>query len=448
MMLAERLRMVSTDGARFGPWLLIGIGALLFAPLPTPVQLILVIGACVIAAVAGPAATLALVFAALPLWMLEIRIGTAQFGPLELALLLCLGSVAVTLCLDVFASRSIRPVAQWIPPADVTWLAISLLALGSLSLIWVADPGLRPDSVRALRRVIFEPLLVLPALAWLMPRDRVRNLLPWLGLPAVAVAGLALLQMATGHSTVEIGGIGRPTGPFTHPNNLSFYLERAIWFVPLAMSPIGRLDRRWTRIAVTIVLLGCLATLSRGASLALVAGAVIYFHAEARKHWQRLLTLSISLIVIAVGIRYLAVTGSSISTRTEIWRSAIAMLRDHPWTGVGLDQFLGQYGRRYVSQAGWPERYTSHPHNILLDFWLSLGIGGVIWLWALLERFWTRTRLLFDHQSGEIQRAALAMIVAGLAHGLLDNSFFLPDLATWTWIGLMLATPQFTRSEP
>ena len=52
------------------------------------------------------------------------------------------------------------------------------------------------------------------------------------------------------------------------------------------------------------------------------------------------------------------------------------MIRDHPWTGVGLDQFLGQYSRRYVRIEGWPEHYTSHPHDIVLDFWLSLGIPG------------------------------------------------------------------------
>jgi hypothetical protein len=28
------------------------------------------------------------------------------------------------------------------------------------------------------------------------------------------------------------------------------------------------------------------------------------------------------------------------------------------------------------------------------------------------------------------------MLIGGLAHGLVDNSFFLPDLAAMTWLGV------------
>lgn len=117
------------------------------------------------------------------------------------------------------------------------------------------------------------------------------------------------------------------------------------------------------------------------------------------------------------------------------------MLREHPVGGIGLDQFFSQYGRRYVEPAGWPERYTSHPHNILLDFWLRLGLPGVILLWALLEAIVRRVRRAISSPGRTFQRSAVAMLVAGLVHGLIDNSFFLADLACFTWIGLSLGTP-------
>ncbi|MER3437068.1 MAG: hypothetical protein C4346_05405, partial [Chloroflexota bacterium] len=49
-----------------------------------------------------------------------------------------------------------------------------------------------------------------------------------------------------------------------------------------------------------------------------------------------------------------------------------------------LDQFLYQYRPRYIEPAGWAERYTSHPHNLVLDFWLRLGLGGLLTLVAML----------------------------------------------------------------
>jgi hypothetical protein len=45
-----------------------------------------------------------------------------------------------------------------------------------------------------------------------------------------------------------------------------------------------------------------------------------------------------------------------------------------------------------------------------------------------------------NRSAWSIERVSVAMIAAGLAHGLIDNSFFLPYLATFTWIGLGLST--------
>jgi len=115
------------------------------------------------------------------------------------------------------------------------------------------------------------------------------------------------------------------------------------------------------------------------------------------------------------------------------------MIRDRPITGVGLDQFLNQYERRYVKPAGWPERYTSHPHNLVLDFWLRLGLAGLGWLAATIAlavrcalRVWRQS------EGRQLQTAALAVLITGAVHGLVDNGFFLPDLAVVTWLTVAL----------
>jgi O-antigen ligase len=119
--------------------------------------------------------------------------------------------------------------------------------------------------------------------------------------------------------------------------------------------------------------------------------------------------------------------------RLRLWQSAWAMLRDHPWLGVGLDNFLYQYRTRYILPDAWQEPNLSHPHNILLDFGTRLGLGGIaILLWMQLA-FWRIAARLYRRLAVGEGRALvlglMASMVATLAHGLVDHSFFLVDLA-------------------
>jgi O-antigen ligase len=289
--------------------------------------------------------------------------------------------------------------------------------------------------------VIIEPIFVIPAMATVLRGREARRIAIWIVIPALAVSVLALVQLALQRSTVDIGGISRPIGTFTHPNNLSFYLERVVWFSLLVVLPLARRYGRWPWLMAGLIVLATLATLSRGAALALAAGCVVMFWELVRSRWRVFLGVAVAGAAVVFASRYVAETGDSIDTRTTIWRAAVDMVRDHPVTGVGLDQFLGQYGRRYVRPAGWPERYTSHPHNVLLDFWLSLGLAGVAVLWLWLEIAWRRAMASLRVPYWSAERAGAAMIVAGLAHGVIDNSFFLPYLATMTWIGLSISAP-------
>jgi putative inorganic carbon (hco3(-)) transporter len=123
--------------------------------------------------------------------------------------------------------------------------------------------------------------------------------------------------------------------------------------------------------------------------------------------------------------------------RIDLWKSALAMLRDHPVFGVGLDQFLNQYQGVYIAPTNQRERWLSHPHNIVLDWWLSLGIMGVLlagWIGVRAVRGALALTRRTDVRVGALARAALAGLVAVLAHGLIDNSYFLQDLALTVWL--------------
>jgi len=418
--------------------------AILVSPLaldiPDPAKLALLGLAFGLTVLAGPIAAMMLVCLSLAVSSSMLVVGSTEWSPLELALVACGASVGFAATLEVMRSRSLRPIARWIGPRDLTFLAGALLVLAVATMTWIADPDLRSDSLRALRRVIIEPLFVIPALTEVRRRSAAFRLVPWLAVPAMGVSILAFVQLALGRSTLDIGGIERPIGTFTHPNNLSFYLERTVLFAPLLALPFARRYGRVAWLPPAVVVAATLATISRGAAIALGVGAAILLWEVLRARWRIYAGLAAIGLLLVFASRYFAESGDSVDARRTIWESAIDMIRDRPLTGIGLDQFLGQYGRRYVRPEGWPERSTSHPHNVVLDFWLSLGIGGLAVLWLLLELCWRRFRASMNRSAWSVERVSVAMIAAGLAHGLIDNSFFLPYLATFTLIGLGLST--------
>lgn len=117
------------------------------------------------------------------------------------------------------------------------------------------------------------------------------------------------------------------------------------------------------------------------------------------------------------------------------------MIRDYPAFGVGLDQFLYQYAPRYIHPAAWEEKFTSHPHNLFLDFWVRLGIMGLAWIgWTLLAvgaRVADGLRVATGATRRLLVAAGLACCAA-VVHGLVDNFYFLIDLAFIWWFLLAL----------
>ena len=131
------------------------------------------------------------------------------------------------------------------------------------------------------------------------------------------------------------------------------------------------------------------------------------------------------------------------------------MIRDHPFFGVGLDNFLYAYRGRYIMDAAWQEPNLNHPHNMILDFATRLGLLGLVgggWmiiaLVLTLRRVLKKVPVIWLPIAAGIAGALAAMLV----HGLVDHSFFLVDLAfafylllgTAVWLDNLPLVPKIT----
>jgi O-antigen ligase len=112
------------------------------------------------------------------------------------------------------------------------------------------------------------------------------------------------------------------------------------------------------------------------------------------------------------------------------------MLRDHPLLGVGLDNFAYLYGQSYLRAGAVAEPNLSHPHNWVLNVWLELGLLGLIAFVWLVVRFWTTA----SSSKGWLAAGAMGAMADMLVHGLIDNSYFLVDLAFIFWLIFALSS--------
>jgi O-antigen ligase len=244
--------------------------------------------------------------------------------------------------------------------------------------------------------------------------------------------------------------------------------------------------RRWCAVVALLCLGGIAVSFSRGALLgagaALLVLALRAVLSPSQRHGEpsgasdaigllrplriggqarravRLALLAVGVVGLTAGLTLALrgdVTAGSTPVRLLLWREALGYIRLHP-LGIGLDQFLYYHdpnsGRSLIDPAllGTSEVYAAHPHNLLLDLWLRVGpLGLVAFGWAL-ARFTRRGLVAWraGGTDGALALGALAAMAAALVHGLVDQFYFVPDLALAFWLLVGLADGVWAARRP
>jgi putative inorganic carbon (hco3(-)) transporter len=414
---------------------------LAYALLPHPALALGAAAAFAALAYSQPALGLAAVLATLPTYYFPRDFGGLAVSLPESALLLTAGACAIR----SLVRRDLAPRGTPFDP----WVALLLLA----ALLSLLPTEYLKLSLRSLRTLFLEPVLFYYLAAALCPSLAAMRPLAagFLG-GATCGAALAVAQVVANVNTVQVEGVRRALGLYPSPNQLALYLGYALPFATAfaLWLPTGRF---WFAALAGLLGLALALTFSVGGWLG--AGASLVVLAALLGRRALAITAAAGVAVGAAGLLVAArlgieriMSGQTAAFRRQIWTSALAMLHDHPLLGIGLDNFLYRYQLRYILPEAWAEPNISHPHNWLLQFWLELGILGVIaWLALLLRFTWVALRALRAAPTG-LDRAFLAAALASLAgllvHGALDNSYFLVDLAILFWWQLAIiaaATP-------
>ncbi|OGW71623.1 MAG: hypothetical protein A2047_00370 [Omnitrophica bacterium GWA2_41_15] len=229
----------------------------------------------------------------------------------------------------------------------------------------------------------------------------------------------------------------RAIGTFPSPNILGGYLLMA-FFLSLAILKNQVSHKRWF-FAPPLIIIALMLTKSLGVWISFIAIFIILFFIpyNALKKHKVLLIISFACIAITMPFiilgRWDRITDlgnhhNSITMRFNYWKTAMAIIKDHPFIGIGPGNFQQMFLNYY--ELGWGTG-TKYAHNIFLQLWLETGILGFISIFYLIIAFITKNAL----KSSYVFLAALIFFL----HNLIDIIYFIPEagLIWWAIMGLV-----------
>ncbi|MDO8677365.1 MAG: O-antigen ligase family protein, partial [Acidobacteriota bacterium] len=265
----------------------------------------------------------------------------------------------------------------------------------------------------------------------------------------VLAASYALVQFA-GWDPITWPG-QRPASTIGNPVVLAAVLGLALPFALVFLLLARRAGEQvaWA-VALAILLAGSISTLSRGplaasaAALLLVLSGVAWEQRQRISRWAVLGVVVILTIALAAGYRQVvqsrerltgapaAETDRTLLDRFNTYAAAIQMVRDHPVTGVGLENFSVVYPRYRSAESErlTPDVLPTMVHNGYLHAAATTGIPGLLAYLALiaavlivLVRGWLAT-----HERRE--RWLILAFIAAVA------GYLIQDLSGWLEISL------------
>jgi putative inorganic carbon (hco3(-)) transporter len=354
------------------------------------------------------------------------------------------GAIAATI-VSIAASQILlgaaflATVAGWrsklrVPPI---WLPLILFIAGTLvSLVVSPDAAAGLSQVRKLYVFL---IVVVAATALRSRRDVVRTFL----LCGVAGALSALWSFVEFWQRWQAArSLGRQFYTYYIGDRTSGFMSHWMTFggqmsiVALLLSAVllwapPRRRSLWS-MAVAVVIIALVLSFTRGMWLAFIAGG-LYLVAR----WRPKLLLVVPVLLVAgyfaapeaVRQRVRSVyqpQGETDSNyhRVVTWRTGLAMVRAHPWFGVG-PEIVGRDFRRYLPVVGppLPEGWYGHLHNIYLQYAAERGIPVLLvflWLVGKALRDWLRAARRPAGENAAVLHGCIAALIAVLVGGIFE----------------------------
>ncbi len=282
----------------------------------------------------------------------------------------------------------------------------------------------------------------------------------------VAVSQFVALGQAVASHTLNLNtNPPVPTWLWTNNNFGGIFLDPLV-ALALGLALFGGVRYRRLHWAM-LILLGAadVLTLSRGSWFALVLITLVAAAIHPRRRVLLIAWVVVAVLALLVPpIRHRVENelnpnnpANSLVTRVHLWHATVDLIGAHPFTGSGLANYQQEIGPYRAQLHDVIHQTHVYPDQLELDFWVELGIMGLIFLLGFLVEL---VRYLAPAvRAGPLSHpwaAALSLAWVGIfAHGLVDSPYWKNDLSVEWWalaalvvVAVVPATRQLQLRRP
>ncbi len=172
--------------------------------------------------------------------------------------------------------------------------------------------------------------------------------------------------------------------------------------------------------------------------------------------------MPVPILKESIGERFLSITdfkeGDSAQLRIIWWKNTLQMVKDHLWTGVGLQNFKILYPRYHRAAAvDWSfkdEQQLTRVHNDHLQMLAELGIFGFCAYAAVfISLFWIFWRIFFRSPDEQITLRALCVFLGVLGFAINATFCFpleraMPPVLLFSFAALLVVLYRLSGNRP
>lgn len=250
-----------------------------------------------------------------------------------------------------------------------------------------------------------------------------------------------------------LAGVPRPTG-FQHGIGVmtTIYMVVTPMMLVAYFKSENKLEKLVLGVNLALAFLAIFFLNTRGAWLGIICVTVLIIAVyRYTVNWKRLLSIIAVTAIAILGITHSSniqhsrvnsllevFSGQREDGRADIWRGTIAMIGDHPVTGVGVHRFQDELYTNYANAKMLKGHHHEHAHNIILHLWAENGIIG-LGIVSLVVAYMLRQ--LWRSRQDTYAMMAFAATLGVLLYGMTDYPFKLYEgmRVYWLCMGLCFA---------
>lgn len=328
---------------------------------------------------------------------------------------------------------------------SILWLVVSVIA-------WLYNPTLK--SLGLWRAYFLESLLFFMVLITSLKKEKdYQTIIRSTAILIFWLAIFAIIQNFTGANlpaAYYYPNVKRLTSIFSYPNALSLLTAGISGFL---VTYYICSQRKWEYLTVGI--LGIFLSwwaVSQGALLAILFAFILFgavklykkLKTRKRKYLFFLIVISLALIFFNSSLwtkvnqqlfhPVLDLQATSLEIRSSQWQETYALLKDNWFRGTGLNA----YQIKLVSyhKTAWLEIFL-YPHNVFLNFWVELGLLGLLAFLLILYFIGREIKKLFFEKNNLAWPLLIFWLIL-LIQGLADVPYFKNDLSLLFFVFLAL----------